>query len=186
MSERIGASIRRNWPAVALPLLVIVIAVVGSRLVVVQTSQLVGEPAPAFALPVAAGPGAAEGDRIALERLRGRVVVLDFWATWCPPCRQSIPILNRVHERNGGRGVSVIGVNVEPQMSRPTLASAHAAFGATFPSIQDTPSNQVQRAYHVDRLPTLVLVGPDGVVRHVETGVPDEEELQGEIDKLLQ
>ncbi len=186
MSEGFFGSVRRNWPAVALPLVVVGIALVGSRLIVVETSQLVDVAAPGFALPVAAGPGASEGDRIALEGLRGRVVLLDFWATWCPPCRQSIPILNRIHEQNESRGVSVVGINVEPQLSLPVLMSAHRTFGATFPSVQDTRANEVQRAYSVDSLPTLVLVGPDGVVRHVESGVPDEQELQERIDSLLE
>lgn len=186
MSEGLASKLRHHWPAIALPLLVIVIAVLGSRLVLVDSSQLVEVQAPAFALPVAAGPGAAEGDRIALEDLRGRVVLLDFWATWCAPCRRSIPILNEVAERNAGRGVDVIGINVEPNLSQPTLQSAHAAFGASFASVQDTPASEVQRAYRVEQLPTLVLVDREGIVRHVETGVPDPEALQERIDSLIQ
>ena len=175
-----------HWPAVALPALVVVIAVLASRFVSTGSSQLVGTAAPPFTLPVAAGPGAAEGDRIALDDLRGHVVVLDFWASWCPPCRESIPVLNRVRDRNRDRRVAVIGVNVEPGIDRGTLAAAHRAFGAGFASIQDTPSSDVQLAYRVDSLPTLVLIGPDGVVRHVESGVPNETELQERIDSIFE
>jgi len=182
----LAAMARKWWPVVAFPLLVIAVAVLGSNLVTVTSTQLEGKAAPPFELPVMAGPGSAEGDRIALANLEGQVVLLDFWASWCGPCRQSIPVLNRIYERNGDRGVQVVGVNVEPGMDRPTLVAAHRAFGATFPSVQDTPSGDVQAAYFVDQLPTLVMLARDGTVHHVEVGVPNEENLQGEIDSLLE
>lgn len=184
--EGFAALARKWWPVVGFPLLVIAIAVLGSKLVTVSSTQLDGEPAPDFALPVMAGSGAREGDRIDLSSLRGQVVLLDFWASWCLPCRESIPILNRLHERNTGRGVKVLGINVEPGMDRATLEAAHRSFGAGFPSLQDDRSSEIQRAYHVDQLPTLVVVDRDGIVRRVEVGVPNEESLQAEIDSLIE
>ena len=177
---------REHWPAVVLPVLVVVIAVAASHMVVVESSQMVDRTAPAFALPVAAGDGAMSGDRISLEDLRGQVVLLDFWASWCAPCRQSIPILNRVRDRYASRGVSVVGVNVEPHLDRGGLFTAHRAFGAQFPSVQDTPAGELQEAYRVRSLPTLVLIGPDGVIRHVSSGVPDEEALNERIESIFQ
>lgn len=177
---------REHWPAVVLPLLVVVIALVASRTVMVDSSQMVDRAAPPFALPVAVGEGASAGDRIALDDHRGQVVLLDFWASWCAPCRRSIPILNRVRDRYRDRGVSVIGVNVEPHLDRGSLFTAHRAFGATFPSVQDTPAGELQEAYRVRSLPTLVLIGPDGVIRHVSSGVPDEEALGERIENIFQ
>src|SRR5690606_17185798 len=100
------------------------------------TSPLVGQPAPPFDLPLIAGAGSVEGDRISLEALRGQVVVLDFWATWCVPCRESIPIFNRIHERYGDE-IEVLGVNVESGQRREMIEEGHARFGARFPSVHD-------------------------------------------------
>ncbi len=115
---------RELAPVVALPLAVLVIAVVGSQFVTGGTdSPLAGTPAPRVALPIVAGLGADEGDRVDTDQLRGGVVILDFWASWCPPCRQSIPILNRIQERNRERGVTVLGINLERQMDRPAAVA---------------------------------------------------------------
>jgi thiol-disulfide isomerase/thioredoxin len=169
---------------VALPLGAVVLVVVGSRLVSVPTSSLDGQPAPAFELPVLAGPGAVERDRIALGDLRGRVVLLDFWATWCPPCRESIPILSRIHDSYDPRGVSVIGINLE-DLEQPALASAHRAFGGTFPTVQDA-EQVLKQAYGVIELPTLVVIDREGRVHHMEVGVPDEGALTAQIEDLLE
>ena len=108
-------------------------------------------PAPDFTLPIVAGDGM--GDLIRLEAERGHVVVLDFWASWCGPCRQSIPILNRVRAR-AGSNVRFYGVNIEQTstLAPRQLVMAHAAFGAEFPSVRDEDGS-LQRAYGVSREP---------------------------------
>ena len=174
---------RELIPIVGLPILIVVLVVVGSRFVHVPTSPLEDAVAPPFNLPVMAGPGASQGDRIALENLRGRVVLLDFWASWCPPCRESIPILSRIDEEHRSRGVSVVGINVE-SLDQGALVSAHRVFGGTFPTVQDTDAS-VQSAYGVTDLPTLVVLDRRGVVVHVESGVPDEDQLVSLIEGLL-
>ncbi|MCZ7686756.1 MAG: TlpA family protein disulfide reductase [Sandaracinaceae bacterium] len=140
-------------------------------------------PAPALDLPVAAGSGAAEGDRVSLGALAGRVVVLDFWASWCGPCRQSIPALNQVHERYRGR-IEMLGVNVEGNLPRSAVVQAHRDFGARFRSLQDE-QGAAQAAYHVDVIPTLVVIDGAGVVRWVHTGVPDPDELAEHLEPLI-
>ena len=86
------------------------------------TSPLVGQPAPTFEGAIAAGEGAGS-DRISLEGLRGRPVLLDLWASWCAPCRASIPILSRVAARHREAGLVTLGVNIEseqpPRASQP-------------------------------------------------------------------
>jgi thiol-disulfide isomerase/thioredoxin len=67
----------------------------------------VGETAPAFALPTAAG------DTVTLDKLRGRIVYVDFWASWCAPCRRSFPWMNEMQQKYGPRGFVVVGVNVD-------------------------------------------------------------------------
>src|SRR5438552_16018809 len=67
----------------------------------------VGERAPPFALPTAAG------DTVSLERLRGKVVYVDFWASWCGPCRRSFPWMNEMQRRYGSHGLSIVAINVD-------------------------------------------------------------------------
>lgn len=146
-------------------------------------SALLGQPAPDFGLPIVAGPGSAEGDRVLLSGLAGRVVVLDFWASWCGPCRRSIPALNQVHERYGSR-VEILGINIETGLPPAAVREAHRDFGARFRSLQDE-QHRAQSAYAVDSIPMLVVIDRRGTVRWVERGVPDPEEVAARLDELL-
>ena len=145
--------------------------------------ELVGRPAPDFELALVAGEGASDGERVALEALRGKVVLLDFWASWCNPCRRSIPILNEVHSRYGSR-IEMLGVNVDQGLSRAQIVSAHADFAARFPTLGDDRLS-TQGAYLVTSIPTLVLIDRQGVVRWVDRGVPDADEVSERIEHLL-
>jgi thiol-disulfide isomerase/thioredoxin len=146
-------------------------------------SGLTDEEAPPFELPIAAGPGAREGDRVSLSDLRGRVVLLDFWASWCAPCRRSIPILNELEAEFAGQPVTFLGVNVE-ELGPRRLQQVHGDFGAHFPTVQDR-TGEVKRRYGVTALPTLVVLDPQGVVRHVTTGVPDPAALRATLRGLI-
>lgn len=136
--------------------------------------------APEFTLPLVSGPDV--GDRVALSNLRGEVVILDFWASWCGPCRRSIPVLNDVASAYEGR-VRLYGVNVEP-MAPEAVGNAHQRLGATFPSLHD-PNKEVQRAYAVNALPTLFVIDGEGHIRHTEKGVPDFDDLSAVLNELL-
>lgn len=142
---------------------------------------LVGTPAPVLAAEIVAGDGASTHDRVDLASLRGRVVLLDFWASWCPPCRASIPILNRA--LNARSEVVGIGINVEPELSPTGVVRAHRVFGALFPSVQDVDWS-LQRTFSVDSYPTLVLIDREGIVRDVHSGVPDPDWLGERLDEL--
>lgn len=146
-----------------------------------SSSRMVGEPVPTLAAEIVAGEGAEAHDRIDLEALRGRVVLLDFWASWCPPCRASIPILNRVLQRHPD--VVALGVNAEPNLSPAGVARAHALFRADFPSLQDRDWD-LQRRFAIEALPTLFLVDRGGIVREVHTGVPSEGWLDERLTEL--
>lgn len=137
-------------------------------------------PAPDFVAEIISGEGT--GDRVALSGLGGQVVILDFWASWCPPCRRSIPRLNAIQSRYGDR-VVILGVNVESITPRQLIAYHHD-FGAEFPTLAD-PTQALQRSYEVERLPTLFIIDRDGQIRHMETGVPDQSGLIRTIDALL-
>jgi thiol-disulfide isomerase/thioredoxin len=144
---------------------------------------LVGQPAPEFTLPVAAG-GAEDGPReISLSDLRGEVVVLVFWASWCTACRRTTPVLNELHDELGPRGASFYAINVEP-IDRQRVQAAHLAFGTDFPTLHDR-AGTAQRRYSVRMLPTVVVVGRDGAVTWGASGIPGEFELRQAIENAL-
>jgi cytochrome c biogenesis protein CcmG, thiol:disulfide interchange protein DsbE len=149
-----------------------------------MSSPLVGHPAPPFAAEITAGEGADAHDRIALDALRGNVVVLDFWASWCQPCRTSIPIVGRVAAAHRAAGLVTLGINVESDLPAARVIAAHRALEIPVPTIQD-PGFRIQGAYDVASLPTLVIIDRSGVVRRVHTGVPEEQWLDEVVRELL-
>ena len=135
------------------------------------SSVLEGQHAPAFVLPVVAGMGHEEGDRVDLSRMQGHVVVLDFWASWCPPCRASVPALDafaRAHPE-----VTVIGVNVETDRNEAFVRRAHSTFGAEYATVHDA-TGALQQAYSVTQLPTLLVIDAQGLVTASHVGAVDE------------
>ncbi|MBX7190799.1 MAG: TlpA family protein disulfide reductase [Sandaracinaceae bacterium] len=141
-----------------------------SDLCAVSSSPLVGHEALSFTSPIVGGEGAAEGDRVVLDALRGRVVVLDFWASWCPPCRASIPALEafaRAHPE-----VTVLGVNVESERRDEFVRTAHEELGASYPTVHDA-DGRLQASYEVSALPTLLVIDVDGRVRDAHVGAVD-------------
>ena len=152
---------------------------------VARTGQLplVGQQAPAIALPVSAG-GSSDGPaRVRLSDLRGEVVVLDFWASWCTACRRTTTMLNELQEAFAEAPVAFYAINVEP-IDKQRVAAAHHAFGADFPTLHDR-AGTVQRTYGIEMLPTVVVVGREGMVKWAGNGVPRKSELQGAIADAL-
>ncbi len=137
-----------------------------------------GQPAPAFTLPGLAGP-------VELQALRGQVVLLDFWASWCGPCRQSFPWLGELQARHGARGFKVVAVNVDRQRSSADafLAQVPARFTVAFDA-----SGEVPRRYAVKAMPSSVLVGADGQVLLQHAGFRDDDRasLEAAVAQALQ
>jgi thiol-disulfide isomerase/thioredoxin len=148
-----------------------------------NASPLMGEPAPDLTLSIAAGAKPGGPTKVALSEMAGQVVVLDFWASWCGACRRTIPILNELNQEFSEQGVAFYAVNVEP-IDRQRLQAAHAAFGSEFPTLHDR-TGTVQRRYSIQRLPTVIIVGQDGLVRWASTGVPSKMRLRGAISEAL-
>lgn len=138
----------------------------------------VGAPAPAFALPDAAAK------TVSLEALKGRVVYVDFWASWCGPCRKSFPWMNAMQRKYGAQGFTVIAVNVDKRRgdAERFLAQVPARFTTVFDAGGATPA-----AYDVKAMPSAVLIDGAGNVTLVEEGFHDErrDALEARIRALL-
>ncbi len=121
-------------------------------------------PAPDFTLR------SAEGRNLRLAEQRGSVVLVNFWATWCGPCKVELPHLVRLHEKYRGAGFVLLGVNVDED---PKAAVALAQrLGVTFPVLFDADKS-VSRLYALDSMPSTVLIDRDGRVRHLHRGYRD-------------
>lgn len=127
------------------------------------------------------------GAPLELAAYRGKVVVVDFWATWCGPCRATMPILARVADKLAARGVVVLSVNVEGARKAGAALAMARTLGVDGPVLVDDGS--LQATYRVDALPTLILIDRAGRVRGAHVGVEDpasyERQLTGDLEALL-
>lgn len=115
-----------------------------------------GTPAPAFALPSLAGE-----KPVRLAELRGRVVLVNFWATWCKPCEEEMPAMERLYRRLEPEGFELLAVSVDADIE--PVREFRERMGLSFPILLD-PEQEVARRYQTFRFPESLLIGPDGVV----------------------
>jgi len=126
----------------------------------------VGEAAPALAL------ANAKGEPVALDKLRGQVVYVDFWASWCGPCKRSFPWMNELAQRYGASGLTVVAVNVDKKREDADrfLAATPAQFTVVYDAAGATPA-----AWAVKGMPSSYLIDRSGHVVLVEQGFRDEQ-----------
>ncbi len=140
--------------------------------------KMVERPAPDFTLPVAANGDA--GARMQLSQLRDKIVILDFWASWCGPCAVQAPILDRIARRHAD-DVIVLGINVDDS---PEIARKYAQKkGLSYPILMDD-RGQAQRDYGATTLPTIVLIDKQGNIVNFVPGVYREAQLERAIRNL--
>ena len=127
---------------------------------------------------------AAHAQLVSVTSLKGQVVYLDFWASWCTPCKASFPFMNELHEQLGGKGLVVLAVNLDEQRAAADrfLAQTPAKFRIAYDPKGVTPEH-----YTVKAMPTAVLIDRKGQVRHVHAGFreADKKDLRAQVEALL-
>lgn len=141
---------------------------------------------PAIAATPAAGDftlPARDGGSVQLSGLRGQVVMINFWATWCGPCRQEMPLLEQLHSKYEPLGFTLLGVNVEPDSA--AAQDWLRKVPVSFPILFDR-ENKVSEQFGVEAMPSTVLIDREGRVRHVHRGYkPGDESTYADLVRSL-
>ncbi len=132
-------------------------------------------------MPRVEGSG-LQGEAVRPSTYRDEVAVVNFWASWCGPCRREQPGLQRLHEEYGGRGVQFLGIDFKDD---PAAARTYVdEFGVTYPSVTD-PSGRLAHEFGVPYLPATIIVDPHGEMRYLLLGAQPEEVVREKVDRLL-
>jgi len=176
-------SLRARWTSFLLWMSVLVSAAMGAGPV------SVGDAAPKVELPLLSaqeinGDSLSAGTSFGLDDLRGKVVYLDFWASWCGPCRMSFPRLEQLRQELGPRGFEVLAINVDE--FEVDALNFLSEIPVTYPALYDGGGTAAQQ-YGILGMPTAYLIGREGQVRFLHQGFRknDEVQLRSKIIKLL-
>ncbi len=160
-------------------LLIHAIKKIGLTLMLFTSGSLfAADPAPEFTLK------SSTGENVRLAEQRGQVVFLNFWASWCGPCRQEMPLLDGMSKKYGKMGLVLYGVNVEQDNA--AAKKMIADMKVTFPILFD-PESKLSSLYKVDAMPTSVVIDKKGNIRYVDRGYKagDENKYRQQILELL-
>lgn len=161
----------------------------GSFLVLSAALLLLSASPLARALEVGTSPPeinltALDGKKVSLAALRGKVVIVDFWASWCAPCKEEMPVLESLYKRFGGKGLVVLGVSVDND--RKNAKSFIDGLKVSFPVVHDA-DKAIAGKFKPPRMPTSYVIDKAGKVRFVHAGFrkDDAKELEEQVVSLL-
>jgi thiol-disulfide isomerase/thioredoxin len=135
----------------------------------------VGKPAPDFTYQD------AQGKTVSLSDLNGKVVVINFWATWCGPCRQEMPLIDALANNDDNDALGIVLLSVNAGESRDAVNSFMAANGYSFYVVLDS-NDAISSKYGIRYIPTTIFIGRDGAIRSIKTGAFSN---QSELVKML-
>ena len=174
---------RRTWAMIAMLAAVLTIGgtvgVFGEKVTDEPARPLV--PAPDFTLH------SLEGERYTLSELRGKVVMLNFWATWCAPCRKEIPDLSRIYTAYKDKGLIILGISWD-DLSQDKIRRFTKNYKVTYPVLHGTQSELIEigMAYQWEGyLPTTYLIDREGFIREVNVGARSENYFLHSLEPLL-
>ena len=188
MTESDSSSRKKRWEILMLVSLTIAILwTVASRVpsavgapLSLSPSPREGFLAPDFTLDT------LDGSKVTLSELRGKVVVVNFWATWCPPCRAETPALEKSYEQYKDSGVVILGVNLTNQDVISEVESFVQEFSLTYPILLDRDGTVSSTLYQIKGLPSTFFVNREGIIRTVLVGGPMSETfIRSKIEALL-
>lgn len=142
-------------------------------LAVLPQTQALAQKAPGFSL-------AGDNGKVSLSSFKNKVVYVDFWASWCKPCRKSFPFMNEMQARYGKQGLEVIGINLDSDTS--AAAQFLAKLPANFTLAYD-PEGKTPQTYGLKVMPTSFLVDRSGQLVYVHKGFKENQ--QQELEKLI-
>jgi len=124
------------------------------------------------------------GKKVDLEELRGKVVLVDFWASWCAPCKQEMPVLESLHKKYAEQGLVIVGVNIDNSSKKMNSFLKGSPVG--FRIVHD-PKISIAQRYEPSTMPSSYFIGRDGKLRYVHEGFrkKDAEEIEKRIKALL-
>lgn len=126
-----------------------------------------------------------DGEMVSLQDLQGKVVIVNLWATWCPPCRAEMPAFERVYQANADHGLEILAIHTTFQDSREAAQAFVQDYGLTFPVLLDR-NGDVSRNYQLRALPSTFFLDRQGVIRRVVIGGPmNEATLETNVQELL-
>jgi peroxiredoxin len=142
-----------------------------------KTGIKVGNIAPDFTLEN------LSGETVSLSDYRGKKVIINMWATWCPPCRVEMPDMQRFYENHAGDDVEILAVNMTSQDSISSIEEFKEKIGITFPILLDT-HNEVGVTYRVLQIPTTWFIDRNGVITNIVLGAMNEEVMIKSINQM--
>lgn len=137
--------------------------ITGCSSAVVSAAPEAGKPAPDFEYPD------AQGKTVSLNDLKGKVVVINFWATWCGPCRQEMPLIDALANNDDNEELGIVLLSINVGESRDAVLEYMETYGYSFDVILDS-NNVISSKYNIRYIPTTFFIGRDGVINSVKTG----------------
>lgn len=160
-------------------LLSLVLLVTGCSARSVSTGAQVGEQAPGFELQ------SLDGQTVSLSDLRGKAVVLNFWATWCSPCRYEMPFLQEIYEEWTGKPPSVVVLTINMGERHSTVESFMQYFNLSLPVLLDIRQDVAQK-YAIIGIPTTFFIDKNGIIQGKKVGAfLSKEEIEGYLGKII-
>ncbi|MCL4561399.1 MAG: TlpA family protein disulfide reductase [Chloroflexi bacterium] len=144
-----------------------------------DVNQWNGVPAPQFTLTT------LDGKQISLADLKGKAVFINFWATWCPPCKVEMPEIQAAYTLHQNDGLVVLGVNDTLRDALPDVKTFVADEQLTFPILLDEKGEVGDKLYPATGLPTSVFIARDGTIRNIHIGAMDSSQIETYIQEIL-